>query len=98
MAGKASRPSDMLQRLASKPAPIERSGSEADEAGPPAGESRTTRLSVDLDDQHFEFLTIFAMRQKVSKVDVMRTLVAELQESKDLAERVSGRLPKRKRK
>jgi len=61
-------------------------------------EAQTTRLSVDLDDAQFEFLTLYAMRRKVSKVDVMRALMAELQVSSDLAERVSERLPKRRRK
>ena len=59
---------------------------------------QTTRLSVDLDDQQFEFLTVFAMRRKVSKVDVMRALMAEMEANADLADRVSARLPKRKRK
>ncbi|WP_420594349.1 hypothetical protein [Deinococcus sp.] len=57
-----------------------------------------TRLSVDLDDAQFEFLSIFAMRRKVSKVEVMRALMAEMQADPALAERVSRRLPQRRRK
>jgi hypothetical protein len=95
MAGKASKPSDMLHRLASSPAPIERPAPEVEVT---LTEAQTTRLSVDLDDAQFEFLTVYAMRRKVSKVDVMRALMAELQVSTDLAERVSERLPKRRRK
>lgn len=98
MAGKASRPSAMLHRLASNAAPIERPAPEAEAPSPVAAEPTTTRLSVDLDDAQFEFLTVYAMRRKVSKVDVMRALMAELQASNDLAERVSERLPKRRRK
>lgn len=99
MAGKAARPSAMLQRLASTPAPIERTEPEAPLASAEAAsESMMTRLSVDLDDTQFEFLTIFAMRQKVSKVEVMRALMAELQADTALAERVSKRLPTRRRK
>ena len=104
MAGKASRPSDMMRRLASQPTTIEQSApTPARDAEPqlPVGGDvtiQTTRLSVDLDDQQFEFLTMFAMRRKVSKVDVMRALMAEMEANADLADRVSARLPKRKRK
>ncbi|THF69313.1 hypothetical protein E7T06_12545 [Deinococcus sp. Arct2-2] len=99
MAGKAARPSAMLQRLASTPAPIERTEPEAPlPSAEAASEGVMTRLSVDLDDAQFEFLTIFAMRQKVSKVEVMRALMAELQADPTLAERVSKRLPTRRRK
>jgi len=99
MAGKAARPSTMLQRLASTPAPIERAEPEqAAGESTPSDDLTMTRLSVDLDTTQFEFLTIFAMRHKVSKVEVMRALMAELQADADLAVRVSGRLPKRKRK
>lgn len=99
MAGKAARPSTMLQRLASTPAPIERPEPEATPTTPETGtEGLMTRLSVDLDDAQFEFLSIFAMRQKVSKVEVMRALMAELQADAALAERVSKRLPARRRK
>lgn len=99
MAGKAARPSAMLQRLASTPAPIERPEPEhvAEETIAP-GDLTMTRLSVDLDTVQFEFLTIFAMRHKVSKVEVMRALMAELQADPDLARRVGSHLPKRKRK
>ena len=104
MAGKASKPSDMMRRLASQPATIEKSApSPARDTAPQLSERedvtpQTTRLSVDLDDQQFEFLTVFAMRRKVSKVDVMRALMAEMEANADLADRVSARLPKRKRK
>lgn len=101
MAGKASKPSAMLHRLASTPAPVERTApSEVVSTESPviSTEPQTTRLSVDLDDAQFEFLTLYAMRRKVSKVDVMRALMAELQVSSDLAERVGERLPKRRRK
>lgn len=104
MVGKASRPSDMMRRLASQPATIEQQApTPAKDVAPQPSERgdvtvQTTRLSVDLDDQQFEFLTVFAMRRKVSKVDVMRALMAEMEASADLAERVSARLPKRKRK
>lgn len=104
MAGKASRPSDMMRRLASQPATIEQPAptpARAAEPQLPVGGDvtiQTTRLSVDLDDQQFEFLTVFAMRRKVSKVDVMRALMAEMEANADLADRVSARLPKRKRK
>lgn len=99
MAGKAARPSTMLQRLASTPAPIERTEPETTPStAETSSEGAMTRLSVDLDDAQFEFLTIFAMRQKVSKVEVMRALMAELQVDTTLAERVSKRLPPRRRK
>ncbi|GAA4020122.1 hypothetical protein GCM10022631_37140 [Deinococcus rubellus] len=100
MAGKAARPSTMLQRLASASAPIERPEPERLSTTSAASTSGSvmTRLSVDMDDSQFEFLTIFAMRQKVSKVEVMRALIAELQVDATLAERISGHLPKRKRK
>ena len=104
MAGKASRPGDMLRRLASQSATIEQpTPPQTIEAVPQllhGGDLtvQTTRLSVDLDDQQLEFLTVFAMRRKVSKVDVMRALMAEMADDPDLAERVSQRLPKRKRK
>ena len=100
MAGKAARPSTMLQRLASTPAPIERPETErlSTTSAASASGSVMTRLSVDMDDSQFEFLTIFAMRQKVSKVEVMRALITELQADATLAERVSGHLPKRRRK
>lgn len=104
MAGKASKPGDMLRRLASQSATIEQSApTPTMEAVPQlllAGDLtvQMTRLSVDLDDQQFEFLTVFAMRKKVSKVDVMRALIAEMADNPGLAERVSQRLPKRKRK
>jgi len=104
MAGKASRPSDMMRRLASQPATIEQPApTPARDAEPQLSVGgdvtiQTTRLSVDLDDQQFEFLTVFAMRRKVSKVDVMRALMAEMEANADLADRVSARLPKRKRK
>ena len=104
MAGKASKPGDMLRRLASQSATIEQPVPiPTIEAAPQllrGGELtvQTTRLSVDLDDQQFEFLTVFAMRRKVSKVDVMRALMAEMADNPDLVERVSQRLPERKRK
>ncbi|WP_407572533.1 hypothetical protein [Deinococcus altitudinis] len=104
MAGKASRPGDMLRRLASQSATVEQPVAEpTPEAVPQSLHEgnltvQTTRLSVDLDDQQFEFLTVFAMRRKVSKVDVMRALMAEMAANPDLAEQVSRRLPKRKRK
>jgi hypothetical protein len=99
MAGKAARPSAMLQRLASTPSPIERTDPEpAAMIASASGDLTMTRLSVDLDTPQFEFLTIFAMRHKVSKVEVMRALMAELQADTTLSERVSERLPKRRRK
>jgi hypothetical protein len=106
MAGKASKPGDMLRRLASQSATIEQpvpTPTPTIEVVPQllrGGDVtvQTTRLSVDLDDQLFEFLTVFAMRRKVSKVDVMRALMAEMADNLDLAERVSQRLPERKRK
>ena len=99
MPGKSARPSTLLHRLASSSAPIE-------QPTPPVQEKREvgvaelimTRLSVDLDDAQFEFLSIFAMRRKVSKVEVMRALMAEMQTDPTLAERVSRRLPQRRRK
>jgi len=98
MAGKAARPSAMLQRLASTPAPIERVEETPSPPTAAPADPVMTRLSVDLDDDQFEFLTIYAMRQKVSKVEVMRALMAELKADQALAERVSERLPKRRRK
>lgn len=94
----------MLRRLASQSATIEQPALTPTKEAvhqPLHGGAvtvQTTRLSVDLDDQQFEFLTVFAMRRKVSKVDVMRALMAEMADNPDLAERVSQRLPKRKRK
>jgi hypothetical protein len=99
MAGKAARPSTLMHRLASSPAPIEQPAPKVeDEHETLTPEPVMTRLSVDLDDAQFEFLSIFAMRRKVSKVEIMRALMTELQADAALAERVSGRLPTRRRK
>jgi hypothetical protein len=90
--GKSTRPSDLLERtrrLATAPAPVERP---LPESAPLAGEEKKTRLSVDLNDTQYEYLSIYAVKQKVRKVSVLRVLLELLAEDRTLAEQVSRRL------
>jgi uncharacterized membrane protein YccC len=90
--GKATRPSDLLERtrrLATTPAQVERP---LPESIPPAGDGKKTRLSVDLDDIQYEYLSIYAVKQKVRKVSVLRALLELLAEDPGLAEQVRRRL------
>jgi uncharacterized membrane protein YccC len=90
--GKSTRPSDLLERtrrLATTPAQVERP---VPESAPAADAGRKTRLSVDLDDTQYEYLSIYAVKQKVRKVSVLRALLELLAEDRTLADQVSRRL------
>jgi hypothetical protein len=89
--GKSARPSDLLdrtRRLATTPVHT----TQAEHMAPPSGEEKKTRLSVDLDDAQYEYLSIYAVKQKVRKVNVLRSLLQLMAEDDSIADQVGRRL------
>jgi hypothetical protein len=89
--GKSARPSDLLdrtRRLATTPVQT----TQAESTTTQLGEEKKTRLSVDLDDVQYEYLSIYAVKQKVRKVNVLRVLLQLMADDSSIADQVGHRL------